>query len=879
MNRELSRRSFLKASGAAGGATLVALSGCAPSTPRGEQAALGETAAPAAFAEDADWRPYRCVINNCAASCIAYGLVRDGRVVRSRTDESEEDSLECPQYRSCLRGMARKNVVYGPDRLKYPMKRKHWQPGGTDFHGELRGKDAWERISWDEALDLTAGEIRRIVDNYTSQAIFRTPYIGHPVNLLTKLGGCWAPYGTGSQGGWAYPVRYMTGYIDVNVFWDWHLGNDRMDLLKSNLIVLWGANPTWSSLGLPNHLYTQLKERGARIISIDPIFHNTAATLADQWIPIRPSTDTAMLLACAYTMIDENLQDQEFLDTYTVGFDAGHMPEGADPTGNFKDYVLGTYDGTPKTPEWAQAICGVDAGTIRDFAREIATTERVAFISGAAPSRTHRGEQYAQAFLTVGWMTGNVGKPGCQVADNYHIMAGNGGNDLVYAGGDGTVNLMGEDLCNQYLVLDPSPSPLEANMGIPMNEQWLAIATGEFADGSRGKKAIDIRMIFDIGPFNTFNQQPGIPTAIEAYRKVEFVVASDSFLTPACQYADIVLPIAMNWERDNEFGYLTGRDALTYSAHMIDPMFEAQTDPWIMNELAKRLGVEGDDVYVDPKVRFYNQVAGAQVATDDGSGMEALFSITEDDLAELGVPDGKTQEGRIPYQQFKREGIYKVRRTEDDALGYIAFKDFIDDPQANPLDTESGKLEICCPRLAQVQADFGSYTIAPIAQYVAPAEGWETTFADMPGGEPGQFPLQLLSVHYIGRMHSTLHNVPVLREAEPQEIFLSRQDAETRGIANGDAVKIYNDRGAVLRQAKVTNRILPGVAAMGEGGWVDFDEELGVDRGGAGNMLTRPEVCGAGIQPYNSVNVQIEKWDGELVPDYERVQVVVELED
>lgn len=414
-------------------------------------------------------------------------------------------------------------------------------------------------------------------------------------------------------------------------------------------------------------------------------------------------------------------------------------------------------------------------------------------------------------------------------------------------------------------------------MGIPMNEQWVAIANGEFTDGSRGKKAIDIRMIFDIGPFNTFNQQPGIPAAIEAYRKVEFVVASDSFLTPACQYADIVFPIAMNWERDNEFGYLTGRDALTYSAHMIDAPFECQTDPWIMNELAKRLGVDGPDVYVDPKVRFYNQIAGAQVMAEDGSGMEPLISITEEDLAEMGV-EGETQEGRIPYQQFKRDGIYKVRRTEGDALGYIAFADFIADPVKNPLDTESGKLEIYCRRLADVQKDFGSYTIAPIAQYVAPAEGWETTFADEPGGEPGQFPLQLLSVHYVGRMHSTLHNVPVLREAAPQEIFINTHDAKERGLSNGDAVKVFNDRGAVLRQAKVTDRILPGVAAMGEGGWVDFDEELGVDRGGAGNMLTRPEVCGAGIQPYNSVNVQIEKWNEELAPDFERVQVIVEME-
>jgi len=107
----------------------------------------------------------------------------------------------------------------------------------------------------------------------------------------------------------------------------------------------------------------------------------------------------------AYHMIENDLQDQDFLDRCTVGFDRDHMPEGADPKENFKDYVLGTYDGIPKTPEWASDICGTEPKVIRGFAHEISTIKPMIFMSSFAPARTYRGQQFCQAFLTVGWMT------------------------------------------------------------------------------------------------------------------------------------------------------------------------------------------------------------------------------------------------------------------------------------------------------------------------------------------------------------------------------------------------------------------------------------------------------------------------------------------
>ena len=126
--------------------------------------------------------------------------------------------------------------------------------------------------------------------------------------------------------------------------------NDRLRMRKAKLIVMWGVNSAVSSNGSPTYHYLQAKKAGAKFIFIDPLYNDTAMALADEWIPIRPGTDTTMLLGMAYHMIENDLHDQAFLDKYCVGFDTDHLPEGVDPKENFKDYVLGTYDGQPKDP-------------------------------------------------------------------------------------------------------------------------------------------------------------------------------------------------------------------------------------------------------------------------------------------------------------------------------------------------------------------------------------------------------------------------------------------------------------------------------------------------------------------------------------------------
>ncbi|MBU2609026.1 MAG: molybdopterin-dependent oxidoreductase, partial [Chloroflexi bacterium] len=324
--------------------------------------------------------------HDCGGRCMLKVHVEQGRIVRIETDTRGE-----PQLRACLRGRAYRQRVYSPDRLKYPMKRT----------GD-RGKGEFERISWDEALDTVARELIRMRDTYGNASIL---YIGGSgsqsalhhskvvEDMLASFGGFTRPWGDASFEGALFASMATYGTMATGNAWE--------DLLNSRLIIMWGWNPAvtvWDTN--TNYILAQAKEKGIRIISIDPRFTASTAVFASEWIPIRPSTDAAMLVAMAHVMMRDGLQDQEFIDSYTVGFD------------KFRRYVMGEEDGIPKTPAWAEEITRVPAATIERLATEYATTKPAALIPGWGPARAAMGEQFCRAANTVIAMTGNIGIKG-----------------------------------------------------------------------------------------------------------------------------------------------------------------------------------------------------------------------------------------------------------------------------------------------------------------------------------------------------------------------------------------------------------------------------------------------------------------------------------
>jgi len=840
----LTRRSFLKWSAALGGT--AALAGGVSYGLKVAQATAEKAAS------EGEWVPAACW-GNCGGRCLNVAHVVDGVVTRQKTDDTHPDSPDFPQQRGCSRGRSQRQRVFGADRLKYPMKRAHWEPGGGDK--SLRGKDEWVRISWDEALDIVASEIKRINDKYGPGSIL------WGTNAVAAAAGYVNTWGSTSSGTWAYTApRVITSQSNM--------GNDRLDMRKSKLIVMWSTDPICSSGGSPAYHYLQSKKAGAKFIFVDPFFTNSAQVLADEWIPIRPGTDTPMLLAMGYTLITEDdpatnpLIDWDFIKKNTIGFDNTSLPDGVEPDENYRDYVLGLdASGHPapvghknypaKTPEWASEICGVPPEKIRSFAIEIGQTNPVAFMQSDALARVNNAQSVGQAFVAIAAMIGSIGVSGGGFGQTRHAAAGNRGPNLINLGSSGTV-------------LDSPKNPVSAR--INNNEVWDAVLTGKYTDGVGPKKDINIQMVYHTKG-SRLQTTVGQAKGIQAMRKVEFALTTDFHLTTGARYSDVVLPVTTMWERD---GYVTNpnREAVFWASKVIDPLFEAQDDAWIDWQLGLRLGVYDPNLTeISNLQQAVNRVAGATVVKEDGKTTEPLVSITEDDLKALGVT-GEPQTGRIPIMDFKKAGSYQVPRSEGDNFTFIALKDFRKDPVANPLDTESGLVELYCQKLADDVTALGWTAIRAIPAYIPPERGYETTFSDWENKVKGPYPLQMYNKHYWRRSHSEFDNVLQLREAFQQEFLMNPIDAEARGIKNGDIVKITSSEGSSIRPVLVTDRIMPGVTQLPHGAWTEYDESLGVDKAGSDNYLEAGVPTVEGHSGFNSQNVQVEKWNGPgLAPD------------
>lgn len=815
------------------------------------------------------WIPAACWFN-CGGRCYNAALVVNDMVVRQKTDDTHPDSPDFPQQRGCLRGRSMRQQVFGPDRLKYPMKRKHWEPltGGDK---SLRGQDEWVRISWDEALDYVAAELKHAKETYGNRSIV-VPHWANSFSefyeFLNAFGGFTQIFDTGSFGTYMY-VSLVLGLPLL----DMDSANDRFDLRRSETIVLYACNPAWAASGNPAYHFWQAKKAGAEFIFVGPSHNATADYLDARWIRVRPGTDTAFLLAVAYTMFKEDdpisnpLIDWDFLHRYTVGIDADHMPEDAMVDENFKDYVLGKYDGQPKTPSWASEICGTPVNDIVWYARQMRKDRKVALLHSYAAARCNNADDFPQIFMTIGAMGGHFGKSGHSCGAAYHFQTANCGPSLVSAGVSGAPEL-----------------PNNVTDIIAAVDLWDAILTGKY-DSTPGPMIgvpvekdieIDIRVIYHAAR-NSLQTIPGCNKAIDAHRKLDFVVSNAFSLNTSARYSDIVLPISTQWERQSDYFYrpASNREVQFFPSRVIEPLYEARSDQWIAEELCKRLGLDPKKVYpLSEEQKYFNVIADSKVINDEGTGYETLVTITEEDLAEWGAAWGITgtpQQGRIGLKELMEKGVYQVERYEGDNKGFISYKDFIADPEANPLNSASGKFEIYCQTKADLINEMGRSTVKPYPTYIPALNGYEQSYSDWDKKIKGDYPYQVYNPHYLRRAHTVFEDTPVLREAWKNPVFISAHDAREKGIADGDTVLIYNRYGRVLRKASISERIMPGCIALPHGAWMDIDEKTGIDNAGSDNVLCAPVTTGCGVSGYNTNLVNIEKFNGPpLEEDAER---------
>lgn len=507
----LSRRTFMEASGLA---RLPFLAVGFVSSARAAPAEVPEK-------DMAERVVQTCSTFDCGGKCYIKAHVRDGVVTRIST----RLDTDMPIMRGCIRGHGYRRFVYHPDRLKYPMKRVG-----------KRGEGKFERISWDEATDIIAREWKRIGEKYGPASRFchvNTAGTGGPFSgdnmakrLLSLTGGYLGYYHSVSMGNTTAATPYTYGTAAS--------GNSIDTLLDSKLVILWGHNPTETIFRHSNHYYQEMKRCGTKFIVVDPRYSNTVASYADQWVPLLPTTDNALMDAMAYVIVTENLHDKAFLDTYCLGFAGDHMPEGVPAGESVMAYLTGKKDGTPKTPEWAEAICKVPANTIRQLARDYATAKPAALIQGWGPQRHIRGERTARGGTLLASLTGNVGKSGGW-ASGY----GGIGNRKFTASPDAVANPVKQtiSIMNWTQAVEDA-SKITPAMGL------------KDAD----KLDTDIKMMFCIAGNYLASQNPDLNATAKLVAdesKIEFILCSDLYMTPSARYADILLPAISFMERWN----------------------------------------------------------------------------------------------------------------------------------------------------------------------------------------------------------------------------------------------------------------------------------------------------------------------------------------
>lgn len=854
----IDRRQFLKGSAAIAASTaILSAVGCSSKTEmkKDEQAIASYNVN---HEEGGTWTNAACW-HNCGGRCSNKVMVKEGVVVRQKTDDTHEDSPEFPQQRGCVRGRSQQQQCFGADRIMHPMKRKGWQPGGGEnSNGAMRGKDEWEVISWDEAIELSCQEIKRISDELGPTGF----YCKSPDASINLMCGCVRGWDTTSHG------TYTFGMTEIGLpAWGGGKANDRFDMLNAENIILYSSNPTWSAAGTPTYYFIQAKEKGIKFVSVDPLFNASAQMLDAEWVPVRNGTDMAFMLATAYEMLrldpEENLIDWDFLNNYTVGFDAEHMPADAKLNENLKDYILGTYDGTPKTPEWAEPICGTPVEQITAFARLLGKDNKTMLLHNFGMARCNGAELIPQMLMTLGAMGGHMGKSGHATGSVYHAACGNAGPNLVSAGSS---------------ALPKTANPVSTGVRQPQLYELIVNGGGDILDVSNSYANFHEPIPTTLGPIKgifhvtdatlqtSLNQKVGI----EAHRAVDFVLTRAQFMTTNALYSDIVLPVTTEWERVG--GVVSANREYVYCYSQVsEPIGESKTDQEIGTLLLEGMGIDPKLAWdKSEKQQFFEKIAGSTYVKEDGE-KAPLVTITSDDISEWEVT-GEAQEGLISLEDFINDGGYQFKRTPDDQYGYIGYEDFVTDPAANPVSSASGKLEIYCQARHDLMVSYGYPGVEqykPYPTYVVPVVGYESTFVDGKiGGEKSEHPYIMYNPHYLRRSHSVFDNCPWLRETWGSPVFLSRQDAEEKGIAEGDTVLISTPAGKGLRNAALLDILMPGVVGVTHGAWVDVDEENGICRAGSDNYLIGAEYGGFGVSGYNNYICNIEKYSGDaLEPD------------
>ena len=690
---------------------------------------------------------------------IFYALVENDKIIGVKPYEG--DQAPSPNLAKLARW------PYSENRLLHPYVRESFLKHGPASR-DRRGKDRFVQVSWDQAYQLIAKELDRIYREDGPEAVWGSSYGWRSSGLvhsagtllhrfLNLCGGYQLTLNNYSEAAIENMLRYCVGGMQRTSSWD--------DILThSERVILWGADPIvtndidWTTTLHPYRPYLeQLRAKGTPVYAINPLNPETGKALNATWLPIIPGTDTALMLALIERNLSEDRVDFEFLRQYTTGSES------------FLAYVKGETDGIRKTPAWASQQCGLDEETIIRLADDIGT-HRTIIMLGWGPQRAKYGEQPCWAAYALAAALGQIGLPGGGVGTSFHYASGGAPQHQgVQCGAMSRVKPV-----RPYKASDLPPSFLPV-------ARWPDIFLNPGKQIEFNGKTVrypHIKAVFWSGG-NPFAHQPQLFRALKAWRRPEVSIVMDTVWSPTAKLADIVLPCATTLERNDlsPIGSET-RMGLVAMKQAIAPQGESRSDYEALRGLAAVMGFE-------------------EAFTEGKSEMDWIQTFYE---------GARERQPTLPeFETFWEKGIHLVAKRED-AHTFVSLRDFRQDPERFALKTETGKIVLTSETIASYQYD--ECKAHPV--YFEPIEK-----------PSSQYPLWLITPKSPERLHSQLDYCRELPEGSTRHepCVLHPDDAQQRGIREGDIVKVFNARGQVLARAHLSHDVKAGVCVIRHGGW------------------------------------------------------------
>ena len=692
-----------------------------------------------------------------------------------------EDPDPAPMGQTLLDG------IQHDTRIKRPSIRKHWLER-ADRGRKLRGIDEFVEVPWDEALDLAAGEIQRVIQEQGNTSIYAGSYgwasagrFHHAQSQLHRfinlLGGATRAINSYSTAAAQVVMPHIVApwsTIELEQASWQELGK------HSELIVAFGGIPLHNTQvaygGITEHQsgpgFAAALAAGVSFVNVSPVQQDIASHQNISWMSCRPGADVALMLGLAHVLDTEGLIAKDFLASHCSGYS------------KFRDYLQGSTDKVIKTPQWAEAICGVPAQDIIDLAKKMAS-KRTFLTAAWSLQRAHHGEQPYWMLVTLAAMLGQVGLPG-------------GGFGFGY-GAEGFVG-SGHRRFN-WATFSKGRNPTDLSIPVARITDMLLNPGETIAFNGKDVTYPDIDLIYWAGG-NPFHHHQDLNRLVKGWRKPATVIVNEPWWTPTAQWADIVFPATTALEREDICA--SSHDPYAHAMQAaLPPQHDARSDHEIFSGLAKCLGVEQE----------FTQGRSPR------QWLQHMWTESQERAAKAGfeLPD---------FETFWQKGMLQI---PDSGTRPVWLAEFRSDPVKHKLRTPSGKIEIFSEEIDA----FGYADCPGHASWLEPFERL--------GGEGSElYPLHLLTPQPKNKLHSQLDQTAHSHKAKrngKEQIFMHPDAGASRGINDGDLVRVFNDRGACLAHVSFDSARLADVVSLPTGSWYAPMDEF-TDANGNPNVLT-----------------------------------------